>query len=247
MAYEASRRVETTARSFEIIEYFRQNGKSGVSRIANELEMSKGIVHNHLSTLRELGYVRKVGSDYGLSPKLFVLGTQARTSSQLYKYSVGALEEFASKFDSEIILAEHTEHECIVTAAHGLTTQRDIGVGSVLSRFNSLPGVVTLNREECEMHLSESVYTDVFTQLGDQGYAAGPVSESNRTHCVGFPVLDEADVCRGSLCILSGDGELSAQLTESVNTLRNRIEDRFHSDWTTGRSFATEKHSWVWE
>ena len=36
-------------------------GKLGVSALAAELNVSKGIVHNHLSTLRELGYVRKVG------------------------------------------------------------------------------------------------------------------------------------------------------------------------------------------
>ncbi len=247
MPYEAPRRVETTTRSFEIIEYLRQHGKTGVSTIASELDMNKGIVHNHVSTLRELGYVRKVGSCYGLSPKLFALGIQTRASSELYQYSTGVLEDFASRFDVGVVLVQQTENECVVIAAHGLAATTDVGVGTILSRFSSLVGVVTLDSEEYESQLSETVYEDIFMQLDTKGYAAGPLSETDQTQYIAFPVRDESGICRGSVGILPGDDETQTQLVESLGTLRNRIEDRFETEWTAERSFATEKHSWVWE
>lgn len=55
MDYEVNRRIATSARTFSIVEHLSAVDAAGVSTLADELDMSKGIVHNHLSTLRELG------------------------------------------------------------------------------------------------------------------------------------------------------------------------------------------------
>ncbi len=85
MTYEATQRVETSARPFTIVEQLSQTGASGVSTIAVDLEMTKGIVHDHLNTLRELGYVSKVDEQYHLSSKFLQLGQCVRTQSPLYR------------------------------------------------------------------------------------------------------------------------------------------------------------------
>jgi len=37
------------------------------------------------------------------------------------------------------------------------------------------------------------------------------------------------------------------RITEAAVTLRERVESRHQSGWTTERSFATEKHAWIGE
>jgi len=84
MTYEATRRVETTAWTFTTVEYLNEVGPSRMAAIATDLEMNKSIVHNHLSTLRELGYVTKFGDYHQLSPKLLSLGHRVRANAPIY-------------------------------------------------------------------------------------------------------------------------------------------------------------------
>lgn len=51
--------VRTTARSFEILEFLKENHGAGITETADALDMSKGVVHNHLSTLEASEYVVK--------------------------------------------------------------------------------------------------------------------------------------------------------------------------------------------
>jgi len=57
--------VGATERSFRIIEQLGERG-GGVSELAESLSISKSTVHNHLQTLRELGYVVQDGDEYRL-------------------------------------------------------------------------------------------------------------------------------------------------------------------------------------
>jgi len=111
MPYEAKHRIKTSIRTFDIIEQLSQDGKVGVSTLAAELGMNKGIVHNHLSTLRELRYIQKIGEQYQLSPKLLNIGFQAREQSELYQYAGELITEFGDRFDLGTVLFQQSETE----------------------------------------------------------------------------------------------------------------------------------------
>jgi len=252
MEYKANRRVEASARTFFIVEHLSAVDAAGVSTLADELDMSKGIVHNHLSTLRELGYVRKVGSDYQLSAKLLRVGLDARSNARLYTYGHKLCREFATQLDTAVVLCQHTERECAVIDANRVPSSLEVRVGSTLPMAGSLPGVVIQLATHPENEEIESVTEYDIAQLRTSfetgGYTTGPLSASRETDCVAVPILDDEDVCHGAIGVLLTDGQRDQRLqrlTEATIALRGRIEDRFDSEWTGERSFATEKHSWV--
>lgn len=78
MGKEANYPVKTTNRSLDIVETLQAKGQMGVSELADKLDMSKSIVHNHLSTLEERGYVLSDDGTYGLSFKFLEIGGHQR-------------------------------------------------------------------------------------------------------------------------------------------------------------------------
>jgi DNA-binding IclR family transcriptional regulator len=223
----------------------------GVSTLASELEMSKGIIHNHLSTLRELGYVTKIGDEYQLSPKCLLVGLQARSRSKLYHFADGLLREFAERHEIGTVLLREAGDECCVVAANEVSSTVDIAVGTSLSLTDSLLGLVILvERAAGETTHIETAYNldEITTSLDESRYAVGSVSTDTSVTCIALPITDDTDECRGSVGLLLPSGQQEQrfeQILEETASLRERIETRFRSGWTAERSFATEKHSWA--
>lgn len=247
MAYEANRRVETSARTFAIVEHLSDTGPVGVSTVAESLSMSKGIVHNHLSTLRELGYVTKVGDRYQLSPKFLQTGVRSRANTPLYRNADDVLTEFAERFDLGVALYQRAGNDCCVVDSYHLSPTLGIDAGVSVPLSESLAGLVLLV-ESGEAGSQQAGAYDaeaVAVALDHHGYAVGSLTAENDRDCVAFPVTDEDGDCHGSVSVVLPDGEHEQQTTALIASLRERIEDRFRSGWTNERSFATEKHSWV--
>ncbi|WP_318570714.1 helix-turn-helix domain-containing protein [Salinigranum marinum] len=251
MEYKANRRVEASARTFAIVEHLSTVDSVGVSTLASELEMSKGIMHNHLSTLRELGYVTKVGDEYQLSPKFLAVGLRARSRSKLYHLADGLLNEFAERHEVGTVLLQAAGNECCVVAANGVSSTVGVTVGTSLSLTDSLLGLVILvERAADETTPIETAYDldEIRMSLDESRYAVGSVSTDTALECIALPITDDTDECRGSVGILLPSGhhqQRLEQLLEGATSLQERIETRFSSGWTTERSFATEKHSWA--
>jgi DNA-binding IclR family transcriptional regulator len=250
MGYEANRRVETSARTFAIVERLSTAGQMGVSSLADELDMSKGIVHNHLSTLRELGYVRKAKGQYQLTPRLPRVGLRARSNTELYRVADGLCSEFADQLDTRVVLCSHSDTDCTVVEHYGQSAA-DIGIGTTFPPADSLVGLVgRLADRGDEAPAQETNTYDIAAlrrSLETAGYVTGPLSPAYDDYCVAVPILMEAD-CHGCVGVLLAEGEREGRLgrvTEAATTLRDRIEQRFDSGWTGERSFATEKHSWT--
>jgi len=257
MSFKANRPVKTSLKTFEIIEQLSHTDRVRLSRLAEELDESKGIVHNHLSTLRELGYVRKIGDRYQLSPKLLSVGFRARSQSRLFTAAHPPLSELADRLETGVVLCEPASTECIVTDSQRLPEGLDIGVGTAIPISESLPGLVVAvaaadegstdttaeHEPAAEYHLAA-----IGEALTEQGYAVGPLTSATAVDCIAVPVVDDAGDCYGSAGVLlpaDVSEQRSQQLIEAAVQLRTRIETRLDSGWESTRSFATEKHSWI--
>lgn len=252
MNYEANRRVETSAKTFAIVERLSEIDRAGVSALAADLDMSKGIVHNHLSTLRELGYVRKLGDDYQLSPRLLQLGLQARSSTQLYRFGHELCREFASQLDSAVLLCQHTADDCTVIDAHGVPATMDIAIGTDLSLSRSLIGLaVQLTIPPTDGTVSSVPEYDLDhlrSTLDTAGYVTGDLSPEYDVDCIAVPLRDDDGECHGGMGVVLPEGETEQRrqrLAEAITSFRDRIERRFDSGWGEERSVATEKHTWI--
>lgn len=99
MTKQTKHPVRTTEKSLRIITELNRFGEARVTTLANELEMGKSAVHNHLSTLEKHGYVVK-NSDtktYRLSLKFLDIGGQIRSEIDVYKVAEPKVEELAAE------------------------------------------------------------------------------------------------------------------------------------------------------
>jgi DNA-binding IclR family transcriptional regulator len=251
MSFEANRPVKTSVKTFEIIEQLSHTDRIRLSQLAADLDESKGIIHNHLSTLRELGYVRKIGDKYQLSPKLLSVGFRARSNSRLFRAAHSPLSDLADRLDTGIVLCEPAATDCIVTDAQRLPTSLDITVGTAIPIQESLTGLVAaVTATDSEPTDSGSEYDSaaISEAIAEQGYAVGSLTSTTTVGCVAVPIVDEAGDCYGSVgVVLPPDvsEQRSQECTEAAVGLRTRIENRLDSGWESTRSFATEKHSWI--
>ncbi|MFP8953483.1 IclR family transcriptional regulator [Natrialbaceae archaeon A-arb3/5] len=105
--------VRTTARSFEILEYLKENDGAGVTEAAEALDMSKGVVHNHLSTLEAAEYVVKENNEYRLSLRFLELGEYQRNQTRLYTIGNEHVEELAEETGELVNLATEEHGRCV--------------------------------------------------------------------------------------------------------------------------------------
>ncbi|MFC4543210.1 IclR family transcriptional regulator [Halosolutus amylolyticus] len=87
--------VQATATTVAIIEELRDRDRAGVTELATALDLSKSAVHNHLSTLVSLGYVRRADGAYGLTHQFLRLGLGIRERSAVYRAAKSDLRTLA--------------------------------------------------------------------------------------------------------------------------------------------------------
>ena len=96
MAKEANHPVRTTEKSLALIEQLRDADGARIRDLVGVEGLSKGAVHNHLSTLREHGYVTKEGDEYRLSLQFLTLGGYIRGRTPLYRYGRSKADQLAA-------------------------------------------------------------------------------------------------------------------------------------------------------
>jgi DNA-binding IclR family transcriptional regulator len=108
---DSPRLLKTVSRAFDVVRALEDLDGAGVTELADELDMSKSAVYNHLMTLRDNKFVVKDGSTYSLSLQFLLLGEYVRNHNQLYREGKTVLEG----------LAETTgEYAHLSTEQHGL-------------------------------------------------------------------------------------------------------------------------------
>lgn len=95
MPNQANHPVKTTEKSLALIERLRESGGERIRDLEGLEGMTKGAVHNHLSTLREHGYVVKDDDEYRLSLQFLTVGGALRSQIPLYRYGRSKLNQLA--------------------------------------------------------------------------------------------------------------------------------------------------------
>lgn len=87
--------ASTPVTTFRIVEALKRDSLSRVSDVAEELDLAKGTVHKHLTTLEEVNYVVQEGDQYRLSLRFLGLGTSVRSQLDVYQAAYAPLENLA--------------------------------------------------------------------------------------------------------------------------------------------------------
>ncbi|MFB6362420.1 MAG: IclR family transcriptional regulator [Halobacteriales archaeon] len=96
---EAKYPVRTTETTLSVIDELRSRDSAGVTELADALDLAKSAVHNHLSTLRDHGYVVKEGDEYQLGLKFLEIGGYRRNQMPLFRAAEEQIDWLAEETD----------------------------------------------------------------------------------------------------------------------------------------------------
>lgn len=97
--------VDATETSLTILEAVVDAPESmGVTALAEEVGVSKSMVHNHLSTLRVLGYVVKCDATYEPSLRTLALGNRTRGRLPIYRIAQRKVDNLAEASGGTAVL-----------------------------------------------------------------------------------------------------------------------------------------------
>lgn len=212
--------VETTIRV--IRELKRQNGAT-ITELAEELDLSKGGVYNHLATLKDQRLVVQRGNTYDLSLHVAALGEHVKGNSKLYQ---------AGYRETENVAAETGEYAHLMGVEYGLgihlhQASGESAVGKKYHDFNpqkpdylhyTATGKAVLSqlrREEVEAiiekwglpMMTENTITDeerLFEDLAEareRGYSINNAEEINGIYAVGAPIWDPDNEVIGAISV----------------------------------------------
>lgn len=120
MTTDPSYEIDATGTSIDVLEYIVDTGgEAGVSEIAADLDISKSMAHNHVSTLRKRGYVVKRDRKYAPSLRLLALGERTRGAIEVYSKGRGVVENLADATGEVVELFVMEEHYGVPVAIAG--------------------------------------------------------------------------------------------------------------------------------
>lgn len=95
MGHTANHPVRTSEKTIALIRALRGEDGARIVELEESVDMTKGAIHNHLSTLREQGLVTKEGDVYHLSLAFLTLGGYVRSNYEVYTYGRPKADQLA--------------------------------------------------------------------------------------------------------------------------------------------------------
>ncbi|WP_324760732.1 IclR family transcriptional regulator [Haloarcula sp. GH36] len=227
--------ITATKTSLRIIEALKRMDGAGVTAVADDLDIAKSTIHNHLQTLEGEGYVTNEGSVYRVGLRFLELGEYKRNRMNIYEKArpeVAALAEKTGEMANAAV-EEHGEGVYITRAEGTQAVAVDTYAGKRVKLHCTALGKTILAElpeervdEIVDTHglpaRTENTITDraelksELAEVRERGYAYDREERLSGLRCVAAPIVPE-------------DGEFVGALSVSGPT--TRIEgDRFHEE-----------------
>jgi DNA-binding IclR family transcriptional regulator len=251
MTDETGRQLKTVNRTLRIIEALRELEGAGITELAESLDLSKGSVHHHLSTLRSNHLVRKEGEEYRLGLWFVSFGEFTRQSTPLYRIGESEVDDLAAdtgefvhlmteQFGRAIHLYKAQGEQAVGKAYHRKNLQRrdylhySAAGKAILSsltdnRVRDIIGTYGLpERTEQTVTSPDELFTALET-VREQGYAVNDEEEIPGLRAVAAPIDPDRETVPGAISVsgplsrMKGD-RFERELPETVRQVANVIE-----------------------
>lgn len=240
--------VRTTEKTLALIEQLMEGGPSGVTELANELNMGKSAVHNHLTTLRKHDYVLKSNNKYYLSLKFLEVGGQTRKSMEFYQVAEPEVKSIASKTGelANILVEERGMGIYLMRAKGANAVDLDTYAGlrtylhttalgkAILAHLPKSRVEEIVDYRGLEQKTPKSIGTreELFKALEtvrERGYAIDDGERLEGLRCLAAPVKASSGEVLGSISVSApasrvSDEDLHGELPEKVLSAANVIE-----------------------
>jgi len=231
----AQNTITATRTSLRIVEALKRLDGAGATAVANDLDMAKSTVHNHLQTLEDEGYITDEGSAYHVGLRFLELGEYKRNRMDIYEKARPEVASLAEKTGemANAAVEEHGEGVYIARAEGTEAVSVDTYAGKRVNLHCTALGktiLAELPEERVDDIIdshglparTDNTITDraelkaELADIRERGHAYDREERLPGLRCVAAPVTSE-------------DGEPVAALSVSGPTSRIK-GDRFHEE-----------------
>lgn len=246
MTGDDAKRVQATINSFRILEQLLGAERAmGVTELSDAVGLSKGVVHTHLGTLSELGYVKKDGRRYAPSLGLLELGEDARNRLSVFteaRHHVDNLARVTGEV-STLFVEEGGLGVCVYIASGTDQWTPDYTCGSRIPLHVNAPGKAILASFDgdrvddiIEEHGLTRMTTETVTIPETLHSELGSVKESGVSFCRGEQFSDVVGVATTIEL-----NERGPEAAVGVCGSSDKLSGRYLEEDITGQVISTAK------
>jgi IclR family acetate operon transcriptional repressor len=244
MPPEGDSTITSVERTFDILEQLKQHGKTGVTELAENVDMPPSTVYNYLRTLEQRQYIRKDGNQYEIADRFVHFGDFARMRHPLYRtgrpnivwlaeetgktvnlmieeYGRGIYLTAANRERHLRNFAHERQREYLHTTAAGksiLASMTDAEVAEVIEA-QGLPARTENSITEKDELLSE------LSRIRDRGYAINDEENTSGIRAVGAPIENpDGPDAAVSLSALAGRCSIDELEEDLAPQVRDTVE-----------------------
>lgn len=131
MVNKARNPVKGVQTALDIVDALQDRNAAGVTELARELDLSKGTIHCHLSTLRENGYVVKEDGEYKLGLRFIDVAHHVQNRHDLYDLVTDEVDILAEKSGELAVFTveEQQRGVCLYKASGENAVQTELYIG----------------------------------------------------------------------------------------------------------------------
>jgi len=232
---EAKNPVQAVENTFEIIYTLRELDGATLQELTDHIDLSKGAIHHHLSTLKAHGFVAKVDLEYRLGLHFFEIGEEVRKKKNIFQIGTPEVDKLAEETGelANLLIEEHGRGIYLHRAHGDDALSLDTGVGARVYLHNTALGKAIL------AHLPDERVNEILDQHGtpettahtitdrdelfselvtvrQRGYALDMEERVEGIRCIAAPVITKDDVVQGAVSIAGPRGRVKGEYLDST-------------------------------
>lgn len=212
--------VGATEKTLRILKALRCRDGAGVTELADELDMSKGTVHNHLSTLKDYEYVVKEDTTYRIGLRFLELGEYTRHQTKLLEVAKSEIDDLAEETGeiANLMVEEHGRGIYIYISKGQQAVNLDTHIGTRQYLHTSAVGKSILSKMDDEQFeqvidrhglpaktpntvTSEEKLKEELDEIRERGVAFDGEERAEGIRCVAAPITDNEDNLLGAVSV----------------------------------------------
>lgn len=225
--------VKSDETLFAVLEAVRAAGGAGVTELADELDLAKSTVHNHLTSMREQGFVVKRGDAYHLGLEFFSYGQEVRGDADVYRAASPVVDDLVEVTGEMVWLLAPERGRVMYLYGHAGRTDVDVnallgsweymhctsGGKAILAYYDETEVDAVVDRHGLPA-LTENTITDraalaeELEAVREQGYALNLGEDLEGVHAISVPLLYEDEI-KGSLAVAGPAHRVSRERCET--------------------------------
>ena len=229
--------TNTTVKSVEtairLLEGLQELEGAGVTELADEVQIAKSTVHNHLRTLEANGFVVKMNQEYHVGLRFLNLGGRARMRHKVYQITKPELPKLADKTGgvATLVVEEHGLG-VYLDVAHGANAETlDTYLGNrellhstaagkaILAHVptDQIDAIIDRHGLPAKTNQTSTTREQLMTELQtvrQQGFATGKKGQSPELRYVAAPIVTSDEDVLGAVSLAAPTSRMSPEKLE---------------------------------